>query len=348
MNPTPPTRPPDRTADQQADQQADRTAGRTADQQAGRDPDPAPAAAEALPRIAVVVPHLNQPEHLARSLDALAAQSFDMRRVEVAVVDNGSRALPREIVARLPGARLIEEPEPGPGPARNAGVAATSAPLLAFVDADCVADPDWLAVIAAGFDADPGLKVLGGDVRILTENPARPGPIEAYEAVFAFRQREYIRKMGFSGTGNLAMRREVFEAVGPFAGIGAAEDADWGRRARAMGVVTRYEPRMVVHHPARASLDELRRKWDRQISHQFNDEAGGPAGKAKWAAKTAAMALSPIAEIPRILRSDRIPDMRARVLAFGTLARIRAYRARRMAEALFGGAARGASAGWNR
>ncbi|TYO88774.1 glycosyltransferase [Oceanicella actignis] len=300
------------------------------------------------PRIAVIVPHLNQPDHLERSLSALDAQSFDRAEVEVVVVDNGSRALPREVVARHPGVRLIEEPEPGPGPARNAGVAATRAPLLAFVDADCVADPRWLEVIADAF-RDPQAEVIGGDVRILMRDPARPGPIEAYEAIFAFRQREYIRKMGFSGTGNLAMRREVFARVGPFAGIGAAEDAEWGRRARARGVVTRYEPRMIVHHPARESLRELQLKWDRHISHQFAEAAAqGRRGLAKWALKTAAMALSPAAEIPRILASDRVPDMRARLLAFGVLTRIRAYRARRMLEALLGGAARGASGRWNR
>ncbi len=302
------------------------------------------------PDIAVILPHLNQPEHLARSLAALAAQSFDMGRAEVVVVDNGSREMPEAIVAAspLPRLALTAEPEPGPGPARNAGVAATSAPLLAFVDADCVAHPEWLATIAGAFAADPALKVIGGDVRILMEDPARPGPIEAYEAVFAYRQREYIRKMGFSGTGNLAMRRGIFEAVGPFAGIGAAEDADWGRRARAMGIETRYVEAMRVYHPARRSLDELRLKWDRQVSHQFNDEAGGLAGRAKWTLKTAAMAASPLGEIPRILGSDRIEGARAKALAFGVLTRIRAHRARRMAQALLGGDARDASAGWNR
>jgi len=73
--------------------------------------------------------------------------------------------------------------------------------------------------------------VVGGDVRIAVANPRRLTHLEAYESIFAYRQQEYIETMGFSGTGNLAVGREDFERIGPFAGIEVAEDRDWGRRA---------------------------------------------------------------------------------------------------------------------
>ena len=222
---------------------------------------------EAAPAISVVIPHLNQPEHLARCLASLAAGT--RAPAEVIVVDNGSAALPEAVCAGA-GAQLLQEAEPGPGPARNRGIAAARGELLAFIDADCLADPGWLAAIEAEF-RDPAAQVLGGDVRIACADPARPTMLEAFESIYSYRMDRYIAREGFTGTGNLAMRRAVFEAVGPFAGIGLAEDRDWGRRATARGYAVRFVPGMRVFHPARASFAELAAKWDRHTAHDFAD-----------------------------------------------------------------------------
>lgn len=277
--------------------------------------------------ISVVIPHLNQPDALARCLASLAAGTLPPG--EILVVDNGSHSLPGAVCAAHDGVQLLHEPEPGPGPARNRGVAAAQGAILAFIDADCRADPDWLAAIARRFK-DPQVTILGGDVRIDMADPDRPTLLEAYESVYAYRMDRYIAEQGFTGTGNLAVRRATLEAVGPFAGLHVAEDRDWGRRATAAGHAITYAPEMRAYHPARVDFTELRRKWDRHIAHDFADLPTGRAGRLRWIAKAVALALSPLAEIPRILACDRISGGRARALAFAGLARIRLYRARAM------------------
>jgi GT2 family glycosyltransferase len=303
---------------------------------------------EALPEASIVVPHLNQPEFLATFLASLHAQDYDMARAEVIVVDNGSRALPEAVVARWPGVRLVAEPTPGPGPARNRGAALARAPLLVFADADCKVAPDWLPAILARFRADPRLAVLGGDIRIFAADPARPRPAEAYEAVYAFRQRLYIERHGYSVTANMAVRRAVFDAVGGFGGIGIAEDNDWGRRAGRMGFVTVYAPEVVVHHPARTSLAEIEAKWARLISHHHATEAQGLAGRARWTLKAFALAASPLVEAPRILASPRLASARDRRLAIGAMAAVRLFRARHMLNVMLKPAARTGNIEWNR
>ena len=279
-------------------------------------------------RISVVIPHLNQPAALQRCLTALFANNRPPD--EVLVVDNGSDVLPEAICAAYPSARLLEEPVPGPGPARNRGVAEAAGDILAFIDADCRADPAWLSVIAARF-ADPKVQILGGDVRIDMEDPARPKLLEAYESVYAYRMDRYIAEQGFTGTGNLAVRRIVLNEVGPFAGLQVAEDRDWGRRAAIKGYTITYVPEMRAYHPARSDFSELCRKWDRHIAHDFADLPRRPSGRVRWLAKAIAMAVSPLVELPRILLSDRISGPRARALAFLGLTRIRLYRSRDMA-----------------
>lgn len=299
------------------------------------------------PRLGIVIPHLNQPAFLRHCLQSLAPQIAAHPGVEVVVVDNGSRQLPVEVCGDYDFVRLEQEPEAGPGPARNRGIAACGADLLAFIDADCVAEAGWLNSILTAFASRQDLLIAGGDVRIGLADPGKMTMLEAYESVFAYRQKEYIERKGFSGTGNLAMRRRAFETVGPFAGIAVAEDRDWGQRATAQGLRIAYLPDMIVHHPARRSFAELRAKWDRHVAHDFADRHRGPVGLALWVAKSFAVGASGLADIRRVVSSSRIGTARERVLAAAMLLRIRLYRMWRMLTLVKPGPTTGSET-WNR
>lgn len=300
------------------------------------------------PRLSVIIPHLNQPTFLQRCLRSLAEQTGDVPPHEIFVVDNGSRALPLDIVDAFENVMLLEEPEPGPGPARNRGVAQASGEILAFIDSDCLAHPGWLARIASVFDSDPEKGILGGDVFIARKSDDQATPLEAYESVYAYRMKEYIAKQGFTGTGNLAVRKSIMDKVGRFGGIGIAEDRDWGQRATAMGHATSYVADMVVYHPARETFDELKVKWNRHIAHDFTRMREKSGWWWRWVGRAVAVALSPGPEVLRILRSPRINGIRERALAFLVLIRIRLYRAWTMLSLVMGRSAEAMSGSWNR
>src|SRR6202171_6166504 len=207
------------------------------------------------PLISVIIPHLNQPDGLEACLGSLYSQTLERSGFEVIVVDNGSTSLPRAVVERYPGTLLLQEWEPGPGPARNRGAEAASADIFAFTDSDCRAHPDWLNQALRTLQGAPQRTILGGDVQIWREPNTAITALEAYESVFAYRFKLYIEQHGFSGTGNLVMFREHFETIGPFAGIDVAEDMEWGQRACSAGFRFCYVPEMIVFHPARRSLE---------------------------------------------------------------------------------------------
>ena len=102
------------------------------------------------------------------------------------------------------------------------------------------------------------------------------------------------------------MFRRDFDAVGPFGGIDVAEDMEWGQRARAAGFRFWYVPDMMVFHPARASLQELYVKWDRQIVHYFNMAEGTRAWRLRWLVRALLLLVSPAASAVTALTSDRI------------------------------------------
>ena len=101
------------------------------------------------PLISIIVPHLNQPEELEHCLRSLESQTLDRDLFEVVVVDNGSSTLPEAVVSRYPRTRLSQELKPGPGLARNRGVSETAGDILAFIDADCRANPIGLRKLSA-------------------------------------------------------------------------------------------------------------------------------------------------------------------------------------------------------
>lgn len=298
-------------------------------------------------RVSVIVPHLNQHAALFACLNSLSAQSYPADLIEIIVVDNGSKLSCESVTQQFTGVRLFEEPEPGPGPARNRGIACAAHALLAFIDADCRADPNWLSAAVAALQSSDSSGVVGGDVRIGAVSPLRLTPIEAYESVFAFRQQMYIARDHFSGTGNLAMLRTVFEKVGPFAGIGVAEDRDWGQRATAKGFPPHYVPDMIVFHPARMQFEDLCEKWRRHIAHDLETHRQNRKPDWQWHLKSAAMIASIVPHAVLLFVSDRLSGVGNRLKGLRILAKIRRFRAvEMMRQARLKGASH--AAGWNR
>lgn len=282
------------------------------------------------PRVSVIIPHLNQPQFLRRCLAALDRQTLNRSQFEVIVVDNGSTSLPTTEVASFKGALLLQETTAGPGPARNRGVRESAGKILAFTDADCVPDPDWLKIAVREFDTVPLRTILGGDIRILRKDDAHYTAIEAYESIFGFQQKQYIEAAGFAVTANLILHREDFEKSGPFAGIDFAEDMDFGTRARRAGCNFRYVPDMIVFHPARPSLRDLYIKWDRHLVHFANMAQTQPWWRIPWTARAFGVFCSPALHAFKILSTDRVVGLNVRAKAFAILLAVRSYRAWRM------------------
>ena len=172
-------------------------------------------------------------------------------------------------------------------------------------------------------------------MRIWRSDATKFGAIEAYESVFAYRFKMYIEKQGYSGTGNLAVRRVDFAKVGPFRGLEVAEDVDWGTRARAAGMAIRYEPSMIVYHPARNSLRDLLVKWDRHLYHERTAARAKPLWRIRWLARACLVLASPLVDAAKVVVSDRLDGWPARRKAIAVLAAVRSYRAWRMLSMMF-------------
>lgn len=289
---------------------------------------------EQTPSLSVIIPHLNDQDGLARNLATLVRERQDVPGLEIIVVDNGSSNPPVELV-EAHGGVLLHEAEPGPGPARSTGTRAAKAPILAFIDSDCIAVAGWAKDILAYFEQSDAAPIMGGEILIDVKQTGAPNMIEAYECVYNYRQKLYIFHHDYSSTANLAMRAEVFKEVGDFAGISIAEDRDWGRRATALGYKIAFNPHIKIATPARPNLAAVKRKVDRQIGHDFAILGDSTGAKLRWVVKALALVASPVGEVVRIFSSNRISGLRARMLSWLGLTRVRLYRGGLMLKLLF-------------
>jgi GT2 family glycosyltransferase len=285
--------------------------------------DSAPAARDvSLPFVSVIVPHYNDLVALRACVAMLNGQTWPRGQMEVIVADNNSACGLEAVIAAAPGCRVVHAPIQGAGPARNAGVAASSGSILAFIDSDCKPDAAW---IERGVQALGDYDFVGGRVDTAAQDPARPSPVEAWEVVFGFNFERYILVEGYSGSGNLFTRREVFDAVGGFR-PGVSEDMDWSFRARALGYRLGYAPAAIVTHLARPEWPDLLHRWRRVIAEHYALTREKRFGAVRWLAWTAAMPFSIVPHVPKIFRSARLPGSRARMGALGVLVAHRLWR----------------------
>lgn len=215
--------------------------------------------------VTVIVPVYNDEAGLTRCLRALEKQTLRQSLFEIIVVDNGSDIPPR--IQAPANSRVLTETMPGSYAARNAGLMDATASIIAFTDADCIPEPDWLVEGLTYLDAHPDLSSVGGRIEVFPYNAEHRTPIELYELMKAFPQGKFVANHGYAATANLFVRNTVFEAVGPFnSALRSGGDLEFGNRSTNAGFRMEYTSSAVVRHPARRTMSAALRKMFRTMA----------------------------------------------------------------------------------
>lgn len=225
------------------------------------------------PFVSVIIPVFNDGEQLRLCLAALAEQTYERSHFEVIVVDNGSAARDciKNLVASYAGTLFAEEAIVGPYAARNRGLTLARGEIIAFTDADCRPDPDWIehGVSHLLQRADCGL--VAGKVEVLPEDVEKPSLIEAYQMVIGFPQEDHLKTFQGAATANVWTRRAVIDRVGPFdATLKSYGDFEWGSRVFRAGYGQMYAADVVVQHPARSTWTALRQRTERDAGGVYD------------------------------------------------------------------------------
>jgi mycofactocin system glycosyltransferase len=122
-----------------------------------------PAPNRELPVVSVVIPVYNRPHEIRQCLASLEALDYPADKIEVIVVDDGSCDGTAAVVRRFDTRLIVQPYNRGQSAARNAGVKVARGEIIAFLDSDCIAGPQWLSDLVPYFQ-DPRVALVGGFV----------------------------------------------------------------------------------------------------------------------------------------------------------------------------------------
>jgi len=250
--------------------------------------------------IAAIICTHNRAEYLGAAIDSLLTQNF--HDFQIIIVDNASTDNTKEIIeARLPNPKLkyIYEPVLGLSVARNTGAQATSTPILAYLDDDAEASPQWLQVLVSAYQNNPKLAIAGGQVTLIWPEGITPPNWISQELSGCLGYYDlgenplYINNPGLTPRGlNYSIRRTFLEQVGGFdislGRIGkkllSNEELYMTELALEQGWQVAYLPEAkVAHHVAPERISPawfLRRSWWQGVSECYRETIGDRTGIA--------------------------------------------------------------------
>ena len=248
--------------------------------------------------IAAIICTHNRDKYLGAAIDSLLQQ--DGVNYEVIVVDNASNDRTREVVeSRLsnPCLKYVYEENLGLSVARNRGAQESSAPILAYLDDDAIASPQWLKTIVEAYQSNEKIAIAGGKVTLIfPEGIDHPkwisqemaGCLGIYDLG---NEIVYIDNPNLTPRGlNYSLRRSFLESIGGFdvnlgrvgTNLLSNEELYMTEKAIAQGWQVVYLPQALVAHnvaPERLKASWfLRRSWWQGISECYREQISNRTG----------------------------------------------------------------------
>ena len=194
------------------------------------------------PPITVVTSVFNKAEIIERCISSLLA--LDYPDFSILVNEQFSTDGSWEILRKFEGRiRILRVPGNHPI-ALNRLLDEATTPLVAFTDADCTVEPDWLRELAAGFFEEEGIVATAG---LVLTGAGRPLLATLIGIETEDRYARFPRYIARSPTMNLCVRTEVARTVRFDERLRVALETDFGYRLTKRGRM-RYNPRAVVYH----------------------------------------------------------------------------------------------------
>ncbi len=212
------------------------------------------------PLFSVILPTCNRPASLLACLTGLRTLEYEPENYEVLVVNDGGPLPPDAQLARAAGGlslRVVNQHHGGPAVARNTGATLARGEYLAFIDDDCVPDPNWLAVLGARMDEDPGSLVGGRTVNALDNVVWSDASQLLVDFVTSYHDASTPGRTRFFATSNMAVPAADFRRLGGFDAqftYAGGEDRDFCDRWHLGGGRSVFEPAAVVYHRHRLDL----------------------------------------------------------------------------------------------
>jgi len=228
------------------------------------------------PKISVIIPVRNEAGKIERCLEGVFSQSC--KPYEVIVVDGHSNDGTVERARRFP-IRILYEDYGTRGGACQVGIEHAESEYVAFTDADCIPDRDWLANLVRGFDSS--IVGVGGAIKNIGEGFWIRSINLAYGTFFGsansvqgrfFENKRFVNSV--SGCNSMYRRKDILKVGGFRPSLPGAEDAELNGRLLTEGKLL-YIPTAVILHDHGRGMKEfakqmLRYGRDRGVARRLD------------------------------------------------------------------------------
>jgi glycosyltransferase involved in cell wall biosynthesis len=232
--------------------------------------------------ISIIVPYYKDYQRLLSLLSTLNEQTLPKSKWEILLINNDSAQpliLNEFFFQNLP-LFIYSESKPGSYAARNKGISKAKGKVLAFTDSDCLPDKDWLKNAYDFFQNDfkHEIGVLTGPIQLFYKNHNSLSDTEIFEKYTAFTTEAYS-KSGRAITANWFSYADVIREFNGFdSTLKSNGDSELSGRISQRYQVA-YKDNIIIKHPARYELDELKSKYRRLVGGKFTRKFKGKNGR---------------------------------------------------------------------
>ncbi len=222
------------------------------------------------PTVSMIVPCFNEEKTLAGTVESLLAMEYPQDRLEITIVDDGSKdateSIGRALATRYQNVQFFKKPNGGKWTALNFGIEHSTSELVGCLDADSFVAPDALSEVVKKFNANPKVGAVVPAMRVY-------GPKNLLELM---QSAEYtfgiFVKKTFDNLAAISVlpgpfsiyRREIFTTVGLFKHAHNTEDMEMAFRLHSHHLLIENAHTAVVYTKVPDTLRKLlkqRTRW---------------------------------------------------------------------------------------
>ena len=210
----------------------------------------------------IIVSTHNRAALLTDCVDSLLTQTINKSRFEIIIVDNNSNdnteEIAKDFVKNNSNIRYMQEKTVGYSATRNCGWKNASGNIVAYIDDDEIASPDWLENIEKAFQIEEKPDIVGGIYLIKYDKTPPDWFTESMGGTNKNRQKGLLnqRKDCYLAGGNIAFKKEVLGNLNGFSNdfnmkngfLMMGEDTDICQRAKNAGFKLFYDPDIKIYH----------------------------------------------------------------------------------------------------
>lgn len=234
-----------------------------------------------LTKISAIICVHSRDKHLKDAIKSLVNQSLKPTEYEIIIVNNGSSNKVATVISSfqdVANIRVLQEKNEGLSLARNTGWIAAESDVVAFLDDDAIASPDWLSNILTVFNEGKSISVVGGPVLPIWESSPPKWINESLIGYLSIvdwgsKRIELDEDKWLVGTNIAYKKTHVSECGGFHPGLGRQgnslglhEETFLNEKIRAAGYKIVYDPTIVVQH--HIQKDRLSEEWFYKVSFE--------------------------------------------------------------------------------